>query len=576
MAQPRKPRSRAYKEPDLGDSWVVGSSDSGDSSADQSSDSSFSAEPASQTPLRNTGHTEPHSRKSQENSSRITAKHGSGVARKTSASSGSVDNKSALASPRKPGRGRPRKSMMAGSEPELVMPSIYEETSRQSRPEVKKRRNPQKNTIMKDIPARARGSRRTQDKNVNVSEAIEDFFKAGIKWLFDIIGGALGYAKTPLSYALAIYLLVGLMVITRNVLTNSIYSALSPICRIPGASLLNLEMCQSPVSINYKGNATPAVEFDQLMETQSKFEEILEQTAEGITLPMDMKRSEASIRDLRQLVTHSNLRSKDELVYQFGVFIKTAGTASDDLMNFGARVGTSVDSILAMAKHTKRVLEGIAERDAAQGAVTHFISDKLLAPFMPIKFTEDLLLDQYLKHTQIVEKEINRLIEQAQKLLLTLKYLEDQLDNIYGISIRDNTEAQYSKDQVLSQLWTMLGGNRTKLSKFDTELKLLQKVNMYRQNASGYVSGTLLKLQGMRSELEEMREKVGSAELQTVPLSVHIDTIQQGVERLQIGRDHTNRMLAGNILDRDGRRPQSSSTRTMLEATLIRTVPDYY
>ncbi|MCJ1383552.1 hypothetical protein MMC17_006666 [Xylographa soralifera] len=571
MAQSGKPRNRAYNKPELGDSWVVDAGESGESSTDHSSDSSNPAVSNSKPSVRNIGNANAPSRALQDTSATYPAKHGSGVIRKSLALSDSVEQKSALAPSRKPGRGRPKKSMATGSEPELIMPSIHEETTGHSRPEIRKRR-----TLQAKATTRSRRESPTQDRSVNASEAIDGFVKGAFKWFFDIIGGALGYAKTPLSYALAIYLLVGLMVITRNVLTNSIYSALSPICRIPGASLLHLEMCQHPVTSNYKGGTAPVVEFDQLMETQSKFEEILEQTAEGITLPMDMKRSEASIRDLRQLVTHSNLRSKEELVYGFGTFIKTAGTVSEELMNFGARVGSSVDSILSMARHTKRVLEGIAERDATQGAVASFFSDKFLAPFMPIKFTEDLLLDQYLKHSQSVEKEINRLIEQAMALQLTLNYLEDQLDSIYGISVRDNNEAQYSKDQVLSQLWTMLGGNRTKLSKFDTELKLLQKVNTYRQNASGYVGGTLLKLQAMRSELEQMREKVGSAELQDTPLSVHIDTIQQGVERLQMGRDYTKKLLAGNILDRDGRRPQEKPKPTILEATLISTRPHRY
>ncbi|MCJ1437990.1 hypothetical protein MMC27_007377 [Xylographa pallens] len=571
MAQPGKPRNRAYKKPELGDSWVVDSGDSGESSTDQSSDSSNSAVSSSEAPVRNLGNANGPSKVIRDASASHPDKHGFGVVRKSLASSDSVEQNSNLVSPRKPGRGRPKKSMVTGSGPELIMPRIHEETMGHSRSEVRKRRNLQTNPT-----TRTRSASPNQDKNINALQAVEGFIKVAFKWVFDIIGGALSYAKTPLSYALAIYLLVGLMVITRNVLTNSIYSALSPICRIPGASLLHLEMCQSPVSVNYRGNTTPVVEFDQLMETQSKFEDILEQTAEGITLPMDMKRSEASIRDLRQLVTHSNLRSKDELVYEFGTFIQTAGTASDELMSFGARVGTSVDRILSMAKHTKRVLEGIAERDANEGAVASFLSDSFLAPFMPVKFTEDLLVDQYLKHSQGVEKEINRLIEEAMALLLTLKYLEDQLDNIYGISVRDNNEAQYSRDQVLSQLWTMLGGNRTKLSKFDTELKLLQKVNMYRQNASGYVGGTLLKLQAMRSELEQMREKVGSAELQITPLSVHIDTIQQGVERLQMGRDHTNQLLAGNMLDRAGRRPQEKPKTAILEATPLNTRPHRY
>jgi hypothetical protein len=54
----------------------------------------------------------------------------------------------------------------------------------------------------------------------------------------------------------------------------------------------------------------PPVEFDQLMTVQSKFEEVLEESAGGVSLPMDMKRGEASIRDLRQLVRYSQLHAK--------------------------------------------------------------------------------------------------------------------------------------------------------------------------------------------------------------------------------------------------------------------------
>ena len=567
MAQRSTPRGSTYMKPDLEDSWVVDSGDSDNSGTDPSSDSLTSTEPISKISTRNDSLIGSPSMKLREISARSPTKHIPGVVQNSPTSSAFTNKRSALTSPRTPGRGRPKKTVMADSEPELIMPSIHEEITGDAGSRTRKRRNLHKETITENITAKSTNASTTQDKIVRVSDAIENFAKETFKWLFDIIGAALGHAKTPLSYALAIYLLVGLMIITRNVLTNSFYSALSPICRIPGASLLHLEMCEAPVSVNYKGNATPHIEFDQLMTTQSKFEEILEQTAQGITLPMDMKRSEASIRDLRQLVTHSNLRSKEELVYEFGVFIKTAGTVSDDLSNFGAGVRSSVGRILSTAKSTKRELERIADRDAAQGAVTFFISNKLLAPFMPIKFTEDLLLDQYLKHTQSVEREINRLIDQARELQLTLKYLEDQLETIYGISVRDNVEAQYSKDQVLSQLWTMLGGNRTKLTKFDIELKLLQKVNSYRLNASGYVSGTLLKLQDMRAELEEMRENVGSAELENVPLSVHIDTIQSGIERLQIGREQTDMLLAGNILERNGKIPPKAEIH---EATLIR------
>ncbi len=58
------------------------------------------------------------------------------------------------------------------------------------------------------------------------------------------------------------------------------------------------------------------VEFDGLMDVQDHFEQVLEKSARGVSLPMEMKRSEQSIRDLRTIVRYSNLQSKEELVLE--------------------------------------------------------------------------------------------------------------------------------------------------------------------------------------------------------------------------------------------------------------------
>ena len=80
----------------------------------------------------------------------------------------------------------------------------------------------------------------------------------------------------------------------------------------------------------------------------------------------------------------------------------------------------------------------------------------------------------------------------------------------------------------------MVGGNRAQLSKYDKQLRLLRQVGEYRKIAWAHVSGTILKLQAMGAELEELRMRVGSAELardygrEEVPLEVHIESIRLG------------------------------------------------
>jgi hypothetical protein len=175
--------------------------------------------------------------------------------------------------------------------------------------------SPEKRVRTKTTPASAAGSASSSayQKDSNNYQDILDVAISHVtimvSWFLEVFGGALKVLKKPLSYFLAIWLLFGLLVVVRNLVTNSIYASLSPLCRIPGASLLNLPFC--PVyRVDTSNGAPPSVEFDQLMTVQSKFEEVLEESAGGVSLPLDMKRGEASIRDLRQLVRYSQLHSR--------------------------------------------------------------------------------------------------------------------------------------------------------------------------------------------------------------------------------------------------------------------------
>lgn len=376
------------------------------------------------------------------------------------------------------------------------------------------------------------------------------------EWFLDIVGFALKHLKKPLSWLLAAYLFAGLLVLVQNLFTSSIYSALSPICRIPGVSFLNLPICQysSPASatprISSSSGKAP-VEFDALMSTQNKFETILSDSMTGVSLPLDMKRSETSIRDLRQVVRFSQLSSKNELVLEFDGFIETARIASYDLQKFNSHVGRGVDIVLATARWTQRVLDDMAFKQSSRGLLPNFIHNQILAPFQPLQFTESRLLDQYIQHTRIVSEEIDKLIDEAQALLLVLQNLEDRLDVIHSVALRDNLAAQASKDEILSQLWTLLGGNRAQLGKYNNQLKLLRQVSEYRKVAWAHVSGTILKLQAMGAELEELRTRVGSAEVlrdhKEIPLSVHVESIKLGVERLEQGRERARELERGHV-----------------------------
>ncbi|KAL2063588.1 hypothetical protein VTL71DRAFT_5393 [Oculimacula yallundae] len=470
----------------------------------------------------------------------------------------------------------PRKSTRGAArspEPELVMPSLDHSsmdgswadttsTSPRSRANQSaekvleaRRRNtrtsntsPVKRARIKNPPTEPDIHTQQGDNSGSFKDIVEvavEHITAIMFWIVDVLSGALKLLKKPLSYFLAVWLLFGIGIVVRNLVTNSIYASMSPLCRIPGASLLNLPFC--PVhQVDTRHGSPPQVEFDDLMAVQSKFEQVLEESAGGVSLPLDMKRGEASIRDLRQLVRYSQLHSKNELVLEFDGFIETARIASYDLQKFNSHVGRAVDSVIATTRWTTRVLDGIQERDGSRGSINAFINDRILAPFQPVKFTESVLLDQYIQHTRIVEEEINKLIVEAQAILMVLTNLEDRLDVILGIATRDDLHTQAQKEEILAELWTMVGGNRGKINKMDKKLNLLQQVGIYRKTAYAHVSGTIIRLQAMGAGLEDLRERVGSPELLRdrldIPLSVHIENINKGVERLEESRMNARKL----------------------------------
>ncbi|KAI9806498.1 MAG: hypothetical protein M1833_003685 [Piccolia ochrophora] len=370
------------------------------------------------------------------------------------------------------------------------------------------------------------------------------YFGVVVSWALEVVGGAFSMIKQPLSLALGVCLILGLGALLLNRVTNSIHAVFAPICQLPGASFLPI--CSAQDAARPSSTPAPPVEFDQMMSLQSKFEDVLENSAGSVSLPLDMKRGEASMRDLRQLVRYSSLHSKNELVLEFDGFIDTARIASYDLQRYNSHIGRAVDNVLATTRWTMRVLDGIALEDGSKGAVQSFISDKLLAPFRPVRDMEAAVLDQYIQHTRVVQEEINRLISEAQALLLVLNNLEDRLDVMHGIVTRDDNHAKATKDEILSQLWTMIGGNRGKLNKMNRQLHLLEQVSVYRKTAYAHVSGTILRLQEIGAGLEDLRERVGAPELlrdrSDIPLSVHIENIQAGVERLENGRSHAKRL----------------------------------
>lgn len=367
-----------------------------------------------------------------------------------------------------------------------------------------------------------------------------------LKWFLDIIVLSFRYAQKPLAVLVMIYILFGAIIMTQNMVTKSLSTTLSPICWIPGVSRLNLPFCPYP-SADFNEGLRQPVEFDDLMNVQSKFEQVLEKSADTASLPMEMKQSELVVRDLRTLVKRSEIQARDELVLEFDGYIDVARQTVSDLQRFNTHCGGAVDSIVSINRFTARFIDSLdpANERNAQSLVQRF-SSWLFYPFTPSdrSFSEYMVLNKYIEHTALVSERIESLVFEAQALLRQIDKAENHLDRIYDISSQSTVAVAWDRDQVFWNLWTFLGGNKAKLHNLSRQLTILRQVDAKRKTAIAQVSALIVELQGIQTNLEDLRDRVSEPRLlqdpatkvSPIPISVHIETINEGVERLQTAR----------------------------------------
>ncbi|KAI1115646.1 hypothetical protein F5Y14DRAFT_409823 [Nemania sp. NC0429] len=361
-----------------------------------------------------------------------------------------------------------------------------------------------------------------------------------LAWILSVAGMALRFSKWPLAILLSLYVFVGMATVGKDVITQSVAASLRPICRIPGVSLLNLEICPvNPLAPVSKSEARP-LEFDDLMNAQAQFEQVLEASAESISLPMEMTQSESSVRDLRTVVRYSDLPGREELMYEFDGYIEIHRQIINDLQSFNTHIGGAVDSVVGMNRWTSRYIDSVAIRREAQDSLISRGLKWVLAPIQPTAFDEDGILEKYIEHSAFVVEKIEHLIQEAQAILRLLSHADEYLERIHEYVVRNDNAVKKERGDVLSELWTLLGMNNNRLRNLSAKLALLRRVDGQRKSAVVQLWSLVNDLGDIRTKVSDLRDRVAApgllADTSSIPLSVHIETINAGVERLEAAR----------------------------------------
>ncbi|KAF3310932.1 hypothetical protein TWF173_009056 [Orbilia oligospora] len=283
----------------------------------------------------------------------------------------------------------------------------------------------------------------------------------------------------------------------------------------------------------HKGDQSPP-DYKRLMELQFSFEKILEDSVGGSRLAYDMKNSEMAVRDLTILVRVSGLACREQLSIHLEEFGDNARIASRSLSKFSSRVMGTIDSILALDEWAKKTLENI--RDSESGP-------KSFSSLVLWRDNDQIRRDvanTFTKTTEGMNGQLQRLVLEAQNVLTILDQLEEKLTTIHEIISREANHVKMEHDEVLSAIFTKLGANKQKIARSKEQVALLHNVNHYRKTALSHVSATVVELDRMSADLEQLRETVAAPSLMEgiveVPIELHIRNIDQGILRLTAGR----------------------------------------
>ncbi|KAG0702471.1 hypothetical protein DFH29DRAFT_999290 [Suillus ampliporus] len=358
-----------------------------------------------------------------------------------------------------------------------------------------------------------------------IKEALSIGARHSSNYILDVFLRAVRLLRIPLSIMLFLWMLAFVMIR----LSGALRTAFAPMCYLP---LVSRSALCAPLDPN-ASHIPQWADFPHLVRVQSStFEQLLDGSVGGSELSLEIRKAEFATADLATLVRHSDLKSNDVLADLLATFVKDAKKTARSLTKLSSRIGGAVDNVMAVNGYAMRTIED-AEKDAPPP-----YSLMALIPFRTGPTTQEVTVGAFTSAMDIFSVAIQRLILEAEISLHNLDILEEDLSSIREAVMREDISITAEKSELLEELWTKFGGNKRALRDYERRLYLLKDLGDYRKQAQAHVVAALHTLHSMSEDLEDLRERVAAPELVDgrIPLRVHIESIQSGLQRLQDGR----------------------------------------
>lgn len=106
-------------------------------------------------------------------------------------------------------------------------------------------------------------------------------------------------------------------------------------------------------------------------------------------------------------------------------------------------------------------------------------------------------------------------------------------DTIHDITIQEERLQTINQQELLSELWSILGGNKVEKSIFKNNMKLLKNLDAQRKIAVERIALIMEYLEKFQKQLDLLREETVTRLLVDLPIEVHLTNIKKALMRLQ-------------------------------------------
>ncbi|KAK4229123.1 hypothetical protein QBC38DRAFT_473214 [Podospora fimiseda] len=286
--------------------------------------------------------------------------------------------------------------------------------------------------------------------------------------------------------------------------TPSLTKVLSPICRLPQVSSLDLAICSA--APDHEAEEVPKMqsfEMDPFLEIQTDFARTVEQALGRGQFHSKVLGYAEAVKDCEGLSQEDGLEVNEEPLQQFLQYVDAVKSVGQQYWSFEKSLEGAVDYLPHISSTAARELTEDTE-EVPTWANQNALANRIYSWFTPTKLSQQQVLDTYAKHLGDVFAKVNDVVSDGRRLLKELDTAGEELEKARSLF---QTEQQRSKESkgldLVAKLWSRFVGSKNLI---DQQVEMMDELSQAHSMVRKQVSELTSKIEDTLSRLYALRK----------------------------------------------------------------------